>query len=57
MIKSFWWRAGDVILKLYKNNKILFIKPEGKRSFGRPRRRWKDDIKINQREIVENVIV
>jgi hypothetical protein len=26
-------------------------KPEGKRSFGRPRRRWVDNIKINLREI------
>jgi hypothetical protein len=27
-------------------------KPEGKRSLGRPRRRWEDNIKMDLREIV-----
>jgi hypothetical protein len=27
--------------------RVLVGKPEGKRSLGRPRRRWEDDIKIN----------
>jgi hypothetical protein len=31
--------------------KILVEKPEGKRSLGRPRRRWEDNIKIDLREI------
>jgi hypothetical protein len=30
---------------------ILVAKPEGKRLLGRPRRRWKDNIRINLREI------
>jgi hypothetical protein len=32
--------------------KILVGKPEGKRSLGRPRRRWVDNIKIDLREII-----
>jgi hypothetical protein len=31
--------------------RVLFGKPEGKRSLGRPRRRWEDRIKIDHREI------
>jgi hypothetical protein len=31
--------------------KILVGKPEGKRSLGRPRRRWVDNIKMDLREI------
>jgi hypothetical protein len=30
---------------------ILFVKPEGKRPFGRPRRRW-EDIRMDLREMV-----
>jgi hypothetical protein len=30
---------------------ILVGRPEGRRPFGRPRRRWKDNIKMNLREI------
>jgi hypothetical protein len=30
---------------------ILVGKPEGKRSLGRPRRRWEDTIKMDLREI------
>jgi hypothetical protein len=29
----------------------LFVKPEGKRPLGRPRRRWEDNIRIDIREI------
>jgi hypothetical protein len=29
----------------------LVEKPEGKRTFGRPRRRWEDGIKIDLKEI------
>jgi hypothetical protein len=29
----------------------LVEKPEGKRPLGRPRRRWKDNIRMNVREI------
>jgi len=31
--------------------RILVGKPEGKRSLGRPRRRWEDDIKMDLREV------
>jgi hypothetical protein len=31
--------------------RILVGKPEGKRSLGRPRRRWEDNIKMDLREI------
>jgi hypothetical protein len=31
--------------------KIVVGKPEGKRSFGRHRRRWEDNIKMDIREI------
>jgi hypothetical protein len=31
--------------------RILVGKPFGKQSFGKPRRRWKDDIKMELREI------
>jgi hypothetical protein len=32
--------------------KVLVGKPEGKRPLGRPRRRWKDRIRMDLREIV-----
>jgi hypothetical protein len=32
-------------------NRILVGRPEGKRSLGRPRRRWEDNIKMDLREI------
>ena len=31
--------------------RVLVGKPEGKRSLGRPRRRWEDSIKIDLREV------
>ena len=31
--------------------KVLVGKPEGKRTLGRPRRRWEDNIKINLQEV------
>jgi hypothetical protein len=34
-----------------KAYKILVGKPEGKRPLGRPRRRWKDNIRMDLREI------
>jgi hypothetical protein len=45
--------AGHVARTGEKRNayKILVGKPEGKRSLGRPRRRWVDNIKMNFREI------
>jgi hypothetical protein len=41
------WRLGEVTF-VYN---ILVVRPEGKRPLGRPRRRWKDNIKMNFREI------
>jgi hypothetical protein len=32
-------------------HKVLVGKPEGKRPFGRPRRRWEDNIKMGLREV------
>jgi hypothetical protein len=31
--------------------RVLVVRPEGKRSLGRPRRRWECNIKMNLREI------
>jgi hypothetical protein len=31
--------------------RFLVVRPEGKRPLGRPRRRWKDNIKMDLREI------
>ena len=31
--------------------RVLVGKPEGKRPLGRPRRRWKDNIKLDLREV------
>jgi len=31
--------------------RVLIKKPEGKRTFGRPRRRWKDNIKMYLEEV------
>ena len=32
-------------------NRVLVDKPEGKRSLGRPRRRWEDNIKMYLQEV------
>jgi len=32
-------------------HRVLVGKPEGKRPLGRPRRRWKDNIKLDLREV------
>ena len=32
-------------------HKVLVGKPEGKRPFGRPRRRWEDNIKLDLQEV------
>jgi hypothetical protein len=37
--------------------KILFGKPEGKRPFRRPNRRWEYNIKMNIREIGFGVLI
>jgi hypothetical protein len=47
-------RAGDVarIGETRNAYNILVGKPEGKRPFGRPRRRWEDNIRMELRKIV-----
>jgi len=32
-------------------HRVLVGKPEGKRSLGRPRRRWEDNIKVDLQEV------
>ena len=32
-------------------HRVLVGKPEGKRTLGRPRRRWEDNIKMDLREV------
>jgi hypothetical protein len=32
-------------------HRVLVGKPEGKRPFGRPRRRWEDNIKMDEQEV------
>ena len=39
------WRTGET----YKGN--LWGEPEGKRSLGRPRRTWEDNIKMDLQEV------
>jgi hypothetical protein len=57
IIRMIKWRrvklAGHVARMGEKRNayRILVEKPEGKRSLGRPKRRWVDNIKIYLREI------
>ena len=42
------WRAWVEGRGVYR---VLVGKPEGKRSLGRPRRRWEDDIKMDLQEV------
>ena len=39
------WRRGEVCMG------VLVGKPEGKRSLGRPRRRWENNIKVDLQEV------
>jgi hypothetical protein len=32
-------------------HRVLVVKPEGKRTMGRPRRRWEDNIKMDLQEV------
>ena len=32
-------------------NRVLVVKPEGRRPLGRPRSRWEDNIKMNIQEV------
>jgi len=33
--------------------RVLVVKPEGKRPFGRPRHRWEDNIKMDLQDVGE----
>ena len=37
-------------------NRVLVGKPEGKRSLGRPRRRWEDNIKMYLQEVGGKIV-
>jgi len=49
------WSETFLILRRYDGdvikNVVLVGKPEGKRSLGRPRRRWDDNIKMDIQEV------
>jgi hypothetical protein len=54
MIKSrrMIWAGHVVRMGEKRNASSIFVgKPDGKRSLGRPRRRWVDNIKMDLREI------
>jgi hypothetical protein len=53
MIKSRRMRWTEHVAQMWETTnayRILAGKPEGKRSLGRPRRRWVDNLKIDLRE-------
>ena len=41
------WRVGEG----RGVHRVLVGKPEGKRPLGRPRRRWKDNVKVDLQEV------
>ena len=43
--------AGHVIRMGRSAYTVLAVKPEGKRSFRRPRHRWEDNIKLDIQEV------
>ena len=55
MIKSsrLWWACHVARMEEGRNDfKILTVRPTGKRTLGRPRRRWLDNIRMNIKEII-----
>jgi hypothetical protein len=42
------WRA---LASAVRNLRVLVGKPEGKRSLGRPRRRWEDNVRMDLQEV------
>ena len=57
MIKSTRFRWGGQLAKMEEGRssfKILKYKPIEKRHLGRPRRRWKDNIRMDLKEIAVN---
>jgi hypothetical protein len=54
MVKSRRMRLARHVAAMgvkWKTYRILLVKPEGKRSPGRPRRMWENNIKMDLREI------
>ena len=54
VIKSRRMRWAGYVARMEKGrgvHKVLVGKPEGKRSLGRPRRRWEDNIKMDLQEV------
>jgi hypothetical protein len=54
MIKSRRMRWTGHVARMEEERsvyRVLVVKPEGKRSLSRPRRRWEDNIKMDLREI------
>jgi hypothetical protein len=49
VIKSRRMKCAGHVTRM--GERVLVGKPEGKRRHGRPRRRWKDNIKIDLREL------
>jgi len=50
VIKSQGMRWAEHVARLEKRRgayRVLVGKPQGKRSFGRPRYRWKDNVKLD----------
>jgi hypothetical protein len=46
-MRSIWAGHAALMGEMNEKYKILFRQPEGKRSLGRPRRRWEDNIKMD----------
>jgi hypothetical protein len=46
-----WARHVARVGEMRNSYTILVGRPEGKRPFGRPRRRWEDNIRVDLREI------
>ena len=55
IVRVIKWRrmrwAGHIARIGRSAYRVLAVKPEGKRSLGRPRRRWKDNIKLDIQEL------
>jgi hypothetical protein len=54
VVKSGRMRWAEHVARMGKDrdvHRVLVGKPEGKRSLGRPRRRWADNIKMDLQEV------
>ena len=51
------WAGHVARMKQSRNAyRVLVEKPEGRRSLGRPKRRWENNIKMDLREVVSNPV-